>query len=134
MNDGLPVDAVALRDEVKSKYRAVAVEPHGVIISTPDARLLGVWAMRRRSSTHCRTTRLRLSPVSATRSRWAHYARTETGWASAVCRYRERQGDSGRRAPASTYGPTELPGPAVRGLAAYARAKLFCRCPDRPAG
>jgi arsenite methyltransferase len=29
MSDGLPVDAIALREEVKSKYRAVAVEPHG---------------------------------------------------------------------------------------------------------
>jgi SAM-dependent methyltransferase len=29
MNDGLPVDPLALREEVKSKYRAVAVEPHG---------------------------------------------------------------------------------------------------------
>ena len=28
MSDGLPVDPVALRDEVKSKYRAVAVDPH----------------------------------------------------------------------------------------------------------
>jgi len=29
MNDGLPVDPIALREEVKSKYRAVAVNPHG---------------------------------------------------------------------------------------------------------
>ena len=29
MSDGLPVDAIALREEVKSKYRAVAVDPHG---------------------------------------------------------------------------------------------------------
>ena len=29
MSDGLPVDAVALRDEVKTKYRAVAVNPGG---------------------------------------------------------------------------------------------------------
>jgi arsenite methyltransferase len=29
MSDGLPVDAIALREEVKSKYRAVAVNPHG---------------------------------------------------------------------------------------------------------
>jgi SAM-dependent methyltransferase len=28
MSDGLPVDAIALREEVKSKYRAVAVNPH----------------------------------------------------------------------------------------------------------
>jgi arsenite methyltransferase len=27
MTDGLPVDAIALREEVKSKYRAVAVDP-----------------------------------------------------------------------------------------------------------
>ena len=28
MTDGLPVDPLALREEVKSKYRAVAVDPH----------------------------------------------------------------------------------------------------------
>lgn len=29
MSDALPVDAVALRDEVRAKYRDVAVNPHG---------------------------------------------------------------------------------------------------------
>jgi len=29
MSNDLPVDAVALREEVKSKYRSVAVDPHG---------------------------------------------------------------------------------------------------------
>ncbi len=29
MSDSLPVDAIALREEVKSKYRAVALDPHG---------------------------------------------------------------------------------------------------------
>ncbi|HWE44782.1 MAG TPA: hypothetical protein VG407_02050 [Caulobacteraceae bacterium] len=29
MSDALPVDAVALRDEVRAKYREVAVNPHG---------------------------------------------------------------------------------------------------------
>ena len=29
MSDGLPVDPTALREEVKTKYRAVAVNPHG---------------------------------------------------------------------------------------------------------
>jgi arsenite methyltransferase len=29
MSEGLPVDALALREEVKSKYRAVALDPHG---------------------------------------------------------------------------------------------------------
>jgi arsenite methyltransferase len=29
MTEGLPVDPLALREEVKSKYRAVAVDPHG---------------------------------------------------------------------------------------------------------
>jgi hypothetical protein len=29
MSDGLPVDPLALREEVKSKYRAVAVDPLG---------------------------------------------------------------------------------------------------------
>ena len=29
MSDNLPVDAVALREEVKTKYRQVAVNPHG---------------------------------------------------------------------------------------------------------
>jgi SAM-dependent methyltransferase len=29
MSDALPVDAVALRDEVKAKYRDVAINPHG---------------------------------------------------------------------------------------------------------
>ena len=29
MSDALPIDAGALREEVKVKYRAVAVDPHG---------------------------------------------------------------------------------------------------------
>ena len=29
MTDGLAVDPLALREEVKAKYRAVAVDPHG---------------------------------------------------------------------------------------------------------
>ena len=29
MTNGLPVDAAALREEVKSKYRDVAINPHG---------------------------------------------------------------------------------------------------------
>jgi arsenite methyltransferase len=44
MNDGLPVDAGALRDEVKSKYRAVAIDPHGSYhfhTGRPLARRLG---------------------------------------------------------------------------------------------
>jgi len=44
MSDGLPVDAVALRDEVKSKYRQVAVNPHGSFhfhTGRPLARRLG---------------------------------------------------------------------------------------------
>src|SRR5215471_3893513 len=30
MNDAAPVDASALREEVKAKYRAVAIDPHGI--------------------------------------------------------------------------------------------------------
>ena len=44
MSDGLPVDAVALREEVKAKYRAVAVDPHGSYhfhTGRPLARRLG---------------------------------------------------------------------------------------------
>jgi arsenite methyltransferase len=44
MSDGLPVDAIALRDEVKAKYRAVAVNPHGGYhfhTGRPLARRLG---------------------------------------------------------------------------------------------
>jgi len=44
MSDGLPVDADALREEVKSKYRAVAVDPHGGYhfhTGRPLARRLG---------------------------------------------------------------------------------------------
>jgi arsenite methyltransferase len=44
MSDGLPVDPVALREEVKAKYRAVAVEPHGSYhfhTGRPLARRLG---------------------------------------------------------------------------------------------
>jgi arsenite methyltransferase len=44
MSDGLPVDAIALREEVKSKYRAVAVDPHGTYhfhTGRPLARRLG---------------------------------------------------------------------------------------------
>jgi arsenite methyltransferase len=44
MSNGLPVDAVALREEVKSKYRSVAVDPHGTYhfhTGRPLARRLG---------------------------------------------------------------------------------------------
>jgi arsenite methyltransferase len=44
MSNGLPVDAVALREEVKSKYRSVAVDPHGSYhfhTGRPLARHLG---------------------------------------------------------------------------------------------
>jgi arsenite methyltransferase len=44
MSDGLPVDPVALRDEVKAKYRAVAADPHGTYhfhTGRPLARRLG---------------------------------------------------------------------------------------------
>jgi SAM-dependent methyltransferase len=44
MSDGIPVDPLALRKEVKSKYRAVAVEPHGSYhfhTGRPLARRLG---------------------------------------------------------------------------------------------
>lgn len=44
MSEGLPVDAVALRDEVKAKYRDVAVNPHGTYhfhTGRPLARRLG---------------------------------------------------------------------------------------------
>ena len=44
MNDGLPVNPLALREEVKSKYRAVAVDPHGNYhfhTGRPLARRLG---------------------------------------------------------------------------------------------
>jgi arsenite methyltransferase len=44
MTDGLPVDAMALREEVKTKYRAVAVNPHASFhfhTGRPLARRLG---------------------------------------------------------------------------------------------
>ena len=44
MSDGLPVDALALRAEVKAKYRTVAVDPHGSYhfhTGRPLARRLG---------------------------------------------------------------------------------------------
>jgi arsenite methyltransferase len=44
MSDGVPVDPLALREEVKSKYRAVAVDPHGSYhfhTGRPLARRLG---------------------------------------------------------------------------------------------
>ena len=44
MSEGLPVDAVALRNEVKAKYRDVAVNPHGIFhfhTGRPLARRLG---------------------------------------------------------------------------------------------
>lgn len=44
MSNGLPVDAVALREEVKTKYSAVAINPHsGYHFDTgrPLARRLG---------------------------------------------------------------------------------------------
>jgi arsenite methyltransferase len=44
MSDSIPVDPLALREEVKSKYRAVAVDPHGGYhfhTGRPLARRLG---------------------------------------------------------------------------------------------
>jgi arsenite methyltransferase len=44
MSDALPVDPLALREEVKAKYRAVAVDPHGSFhfhTGRPLARRLG---------------------------------------------------------------------------------------------
>jgi SAM-dependent methyltransferase len=44
MSEALPVDAAALREEVKTKYRAVAVDPHGTFhfhTGRPLARRLG---------------------------------------------------------------------------------------------
>ena len=44
MSDGLLVNPLALREEVKTKYRAVAVDPHGSYhfhTSRPLARRLG---------------------------------------------------------------------------------------------
>ena len=44
MSDGLPVNPLALREEVKAKYRAVAVDPHGGYhfhTGRPLARRLG---------------------------------------------------------------------------------------------
>jgi SAM-dependent methyltransferase len=44
MSEALPVDAAALREEVKAKYRAVAVDPHGTFhfhTGRPLARRLG---------------------------------------------------------------------------------------------
>jgi hypothetical protein len=44
MTDALPVDPAALREEVKTKYRAVAVDPHGTFhfhTGRPLARRLG---------------------------------------------------------------------------------------------
>jgi arsenite methyltransferase len=44
MTDGVPVDPLALREEVKSKYRAVALDPHGSYhfhTGRPLARRLG---------------------------------------------------------------------------------------------
>ena len=44
MSEALPVDAVALRDEVRAKYRDVAVNPHGTFhfhTGRPLARHLG---------------------------------------------------------------------------------------------
>jgi arsenite methyltransferase len=44
MTDGVPVDPLALREEVKSKYRAVAADPHGSYhfhTGRPLARRLG---------------------------------------------------------------------------------------------
>ena len=45
MSDALPVDAVALRDEVKAKYRDVAVNPHGSLsfsYRTPAGAAVGL--------------------------------------------------------------------------------------------
>ena len=44
MSDGLLIDPLALREEVKTKYRAVAVNPHGSYhfhTGRPLARRLG---------------------------------------------------------------------------------------------
>jgi len=44
MSDILPVDAIALREEVRTKYREVAVNPRAASISTRDARWRSAWA------------------------------------------------------------------------------------------
>jgi hypothetical protein len=70
-DDDLPVDASALREEVKAKYRAVALDPHGSYhfhTGRSLARRLGYDEM---FSTGCRTAPSRLLPASAIRSRSA---------------------------------------------------------------
>jgi arsenite methyltransferase len=66
MSDGLPVDPRALREEVKAKYRAVAVDPHGSFhfhTGRPLARRLGY------DEAVVAALPDRLLPASATRSR-----------------------------------------------------------------
>jgi len=43
MSDGLPVDPLALREEVKSKYRAVAADSVGGAVGESKARLFEVF-------------------------------------------------------------------------------------------
>jgi hypothetical protein len=44
VSDDLPVDAIAVREEVKTKYRAVAVNPHAGYLpyGTPVGAALGL--------------------------------------------------------------------------------------------
>jgi hypothetical protein len=67
----LPVDASALRKEVKSKYRAVALDPHGAFHFHTGRPLTQRLGYDEAVVAELRTVRLRLLPASATRFRWA---------------------------------------------------------------
>jgi hypothetical protein len=75
MNDALAVDASALREKVKAKYRVVAVDPHGNYHFHTGRPLSRRLVMTRRLSLNCRTARSRHLPVSEIRSRWASWSR-----------------------------------------------------------
>jgi len=66
MNDALPIDASALREEVKAKYRAVAVDkrrvfseilrvlrPRGGACSLPTSRMASRYRKRRSATSTC---------------------------------------------------------------------------------
>jgi hypothetical protein len=88
MNDALAVDASALREDVKAKSRAVAVDPHGsyhfhtgrrlsrrlgydeaVVAKLPDSAVEAFAGVG--NPPNCRTARSRHLPVSEIHSRWA---------------------------------------------------------------
>jgi hypothetical protein len=71
MSDGLPVDPLALCEEVEASYRVVAIELHGSYHFHTGRSLARRLGYEEAAGAALRMPRSRLLPVSATRSRSA---------------------------------------------------------------